>query len=403
MKSKHARADSELSNLWWRPRADGVEVAYIRQRVAGRDTWKSLGIVEPRVARDLVRAELRARGNESLMIKLGVGVETKRLSTVGEVIEAYRKFWAGTRKDPQTGENNISRLMQLLKAGGGAGERDSISAWCADTVRAFETSKVQKVRARAVAERWDAEMLEVRMTSAMRSVWGVFRQAKSIFSREALASAQFRALILPEDLDATTRLRVGDRSMPEYSRPAAAVVAAVMEGIAGLRSADPAMFLAAMMEILTGARVGTAAEAKWSWFVAHGAVDATSGRPLVAFEIRLAKGGLSVVQLYMEDVEQLRAARVGGGDFIVPGTDATARREVFTRLQAWLRLRGLDRRQPNHELRKLFADTVNKIHGWEKASNLLGHSDLKLKKHYAEAGAIAPISLSDILIPARNA
>lgn len=398
-----AYADEEVLNLWWRPRADGTAVAYFRKRVDGADKWIMLGVLEPKRARQIVRDKLRVLGEEELLRRLGLAtIPEESLSTCADLITAYRAYWEGTRKDPETCERNILRWLQILREGAGADEKAPLSIWNPDTVEAFEAGRVKRIRAKIEAEKWDAERAAAEMTSSMRTVWGVFRQAKSLFAAAALASKPYRTLRFPKELKRTNELRPGDQSMPQYARPAATIVADIAGGINALRLSDKPLFLAAMVEIITGARVGTAVEAKWAWFVDHGAIDIGSGRGLVAFEIRVAKGGLSVVQVFKEDYEAMLAARVGDGAYIVPGESTEIRREVFVRLADWLRGKGLDRRQPNHELRKLFADTVNKIHGWEAAQNLLGHSDPKLKKHYAEAGAVAPISLLDVIDPRRS-
>lgn len=403
MKTK-LTADAEVTNLAWRLRSDGLETAVFRRVVDGRDKWVSLGVMDRAAARRIVREKLRDLGEQEFLRRLGVGQEVRKLSTWGDVKAAYKAFWAGTRKEPATGEANILRMEQILREGADAGEESPISSWCTDTVAKFEAGRVERTRQRAIEQKWDAEKLEEKMTSAMRTVWGIYRQARSIFAQDALSSVHYRGLTLPEDLAATQKLSPGDQGMPQYSRPAASVVQAVIDGVRELRTTDKALYLAAMMEILFGARVGTAAAAKWAWFIDQGTVDMASGRPLVAVQIRIAKGGLSTVQIFRDDYLALLDARgPEEREYVVPGKDAEERREVFVRLLAWLRGRGLDRRQPNHELRKLFGDTVTKRHGVEAASGALGHSDLKLtRKHYSESMATAPISLGDVTDPQRQ-
>lgn len=398
-------ADDKVTNLWWRPRADGVPVAYLRKSLNGEDTWLSLGILAPDRARQIVRDKLRELGEQELMRRLGAGVpEEAKLSTVAELKAAYRKYWATTRKEPATGEANILRFEQIVSEGAGASDASTLAAWSVDTVKAFEAGRVQRTRQRAIEKKWDEEEAAARMTSAMRTVAGIYRQARSLFSADALGSAAYRALTLPVDLAKVQKQKPGDASMPQYVRPAATVVQAVVDGIRELRVADGALHLAAMMEILFGARVGTAAAVKWSWFVDQGMVD-LEGRALVAVEIRVAKGGLSTVQIFRDDYAALLELKGDENkEYVIPGKDAEERREVFVRLQAWLRGKGLDRRLPNHELRKLFGDTVTKRHGVEAASGALGHSDVKLtRKHYAESGASAPIGLGDVERPQRRA
>jgi hypothetical protein len=395
------KSDSEEKNLWWRVQKGGAKIAYFRKIVDGRDRWVSLGELEPSAARALVRERRRELGEIELMRMLGTAQAAKGVSTVKAALAAYRTWFAGTAGEAATAAKNEASLLLILKRGAGVGAEASIARFDVDTVKAYEAAAIRAVRARAEAEAWPKEKLEAKLASALRTVAATLRQARSVFCEAALRSAQYRGLSLPE-MGEALKVEAGDRRNPGYKRPSAAVVAAVIAGIVELRERDPSMWLAAMLEVLTGARAGTAEFARWDWFVDHGGVEIETGRRIVSFEIRVAKGGESVVPINFDDYELMAAARVAGCDFVVPGETPAERRAVINRLVPWLRGLGLDRRLPNHELRKLFADSKRKAHGTEETTGALGHSDGKLLKFYSESGPRRAMSLLDVIDPNRE-
>lgn len=401
-KQRSLRADSEEPNLGWRMTKHGVEIAYFRMRIEGKDTWERLGEIAPKSARSIIRERRRTLGEAELLRRLGAVDDVRDVSKVSELLAAYRAYFAGTDNDSATATKNENSFLLILKRGASAGEEASISKFSVDTMLAYESESIKQVRAAAAGDpkAWPKERIEAKLASTRRTIAATARQARSLFADEAKRSEHYRKLTLP-DLDDVMALEVGDRSLPGYRRPAASVVDAVVAGIEGLRTTNPGMWLAAMIEIVTGARRGTLVHARWDWFVDRGAIEFESGRRVVTFEIRVAKGGESDVPMYLEDFELLKSARVGKGDFIVPGKDEAERLEVLLALVPFLRGLGLDRRQPNHELRKLFADSKRKAHGAEETTGALGHSDPKLLKYYTESGPRRAVSLLDVLDPHR--
>lgn len=395
------RADAEELNLAWRLTKYGTEVAYFRKRVGGRDKWERLGEIAPKRARAIIRERRKAIGEEELMRRLGAVDVARDVAKVHELIAAYRSYFAGTTGEVATLEKNIKSFLIVLRRGAEAAENDSLVSWCPDTVRQYESETVKTVRLKCEGKEMSKEAVEAKMASTLRTIAGTMRQARSLFAKEARQSTQYRDLVLPPDLDETLAVSVGDKQLPGYRRPAASVVQAVVQGIQGLRKSNPGMWLAAMLEVVTGARRGTLVHARWEWFVDHGASEIESGRRIVSFEIRVAKGGASVVPVFLEDYQLLLAAREGEAPFVVPGKTEADRLAVLVSLVPWLRELGLDRRQPNHELRKLFADSKRKAHGAEETTAALGHSTGKLLKYYTETGASRAVSLADVLDPER--
>ncbi|MDR1281312.1 MAG: hypothetical protein LBK99_10895 [Opitutaceae bacterium] len=402
------RADAEETNLWWRVRQSGVEVAYFRSKKGGKDSWSYLGELEPRRARAIIRERRRTIGEAELLRRLGAVDVERDLSKVKDLFAAYRAWFAGTPGEAATMEKNLKSFIIVLRRGAGAGEEDSLAKWCPDTLRNYEAESIKAVRARFEADArgnpprvWSREEQDAKLASTLRTIAATVRQARSLFAKVARHSVHYRELVLPPDLEETMAVAAGDKQLPGYRRPSASVVQAVVQGIRGLRESNPGMWLAAMLEVVTGARRGTLVHARWDWFVDHGTVEIESGRRIVMFEIRVAKGGESNVPVYWDDYQLLLEARAGDGVFIVPGKAEADRLAVLESLVPFLRGLGLDRRQPNHELRKLFADSKRKAHGAEETTAALGHSTGKLLKYYTETGASRAVSLADVLDPER--
>lgn len=405
------RADTEEPNLSWRLTKHGAEIAYFRMRVGGRDKWEHLGEIAPKTARAIIREKRRTLGEHELMRRLGAVDVVRDLSTNAELIAAYNAYFAGTTNEPRTGRNNVNCYLMVLRRGADVGETASVGNWNPDTIRQYEAETIRQVRAvfaadAALGKVWSKEDQEKKLASTLRTIAGTLRQARSLFAEDALKSIHYRELVLPPNLKESMKLDAGDRKLPGYKRPAASVVAAVVKGIEELRVQRPAMWLAAMLELVTGARRGSMVHARWSWFVDRGAIDFETERRQVTFEIRVAKGGEPDVPVYLEDYELLKSARPADAkddDYIIPGKDAKERMAVLEGLVPVLRGFGLDRRQPNHELRKLFADSKRKAHGAEETTAALGQSDAKLLKYYTESGARRAVSLLDVLDPHRTA
>lgn len=399
-KQSSLRADPEERNLGWRRTKHGVDIAYFRKRINGKDTWERLGELDPRRARAIIRERRRELGEAELLRRLGQAAEVRDISKVKELFTAYENYFAGTDNDESTLTKNKNSFLLILDRGADAGEESSLSTFTVETLLAYEAATIKAVKTAAQKGQWTREALDKKLASTRRTIAATARQARSIFAADAIRSEHYRDLTLP-DLDDIMALRIGDSNPLAYRRPAASIVEAVVAGIQKLRETNTGMWLAAMIEIVTGARRGTLAHARWDWFVDRGVIELETGRRIVTFEIRVAKGGESDVPIYYEDYQQLIAARVGTSDYIIPGKTEEERTEVLLALVPFLRGLGLDRRQPNHELRKLFADTKRKAHGAEETTGALGHSDPKLLVSYTESGPRRAVSLLDVLDPHR--
>jgi len=382
------KADPKQKNLSWLG-----EVAYIRKKMAdGTVHKKSLGRLAPDDARRIVKLLVQKMSAEELQIKLGLISRRATVATIGEILRAYDEYTAGIEIEAETVLGVKRALQRILRTVKGEdfdviGARSDLlnEALVLDYSAAMIAARKEKGRAAA----WDQEQLEAELGQVQRTIHSTVQQARSIFSADARKSKPYRRLELP-DLTSFLEARVGSSTLIAYRPPAAEILEKIRQGVPALKLSDPAAWLAMQLEVNAGLRRGSAALAKWDWFAERGGEE-------VDLDVRVAKGGKSLVRFDWALYQEMKALRQDLGEYIVPGLDPAtlqqlpeleraaadqeARQEVFDRLLAWLRSCGLDKetcRKPNHELRKWFGDQKFTQHGAAESQNSLGHSSPNL-------------------------
>jgi hypothetical protein len=383
------KADSKEKNLYWRG-----AVAYFRKRLktpdGPKDHWEAIGEIEVDDARRIVREKRKTAEYENYLERWDVRRMRSDVSKLSALFEAYREWAKGARIADRTVRENESCLRRIVRlVGGAAAEEGSMSILDGALVSSYEAARIRAVKEAAVREAWSPERRELELDTAQTTIFSTVRQARSVFQRKCLASAPYRALKLPPKLTAFMKQPLDGTTVKDYTPPTAAVRSAVLSGIAGLRHTQPAMWLAAMLEVNAAARRGTAAEARWDWFVDEGRFCPTTGAKLISLRIGLAKGNRSAPAVYQDLHQEMLAARVGTSEYVIPGETAKERQKVFTDLVAFLRDLGLvstpgHRIQPNHELRKLYTDEMLSKHGPEAALAATGHSDERMLRPYTQ-------------------
>lgn len=387
------KADSKQPNLSWRG-----DVAYFRKSIGnGRETWKSLGKLSLDDARRIVKHMVEKLNAEQLEEKLGLIAKRSSTAKLRQVFEAWEKYTAGVRIDPRTVRECAQALRRIVRTVYG----DAFDVDAADTallsedlLADYDAVMVRDRKLEAKKHHWDAEKIDAQLQTVARTTRSTVQQARSLFSKDALASSAYRALDLPE-LERFMRKKIGQSTVVAYDPPAPEVLERIRANAGALKIEDAAAWLALMLEVNAGLRVSSAVEAKWEWFLERG-VDQDK-QPVVYLDVRLAKGGNSMVRFDANLYDEMKAMRADLREYIIPGApagelaavadferadvDRKARRLVFDRLKTWLRAQGLkDRRQPNHELRKWFGDQMYITHGAAAGQDALGHSSEKLFK-----------------------
>ncbi len=377
------KSDSKEKNLYWR--GDAATFRLKLPGIDGREIWESFGAVSPDVARLLTKKKRRELLDTWALEKHKLIVPEQRLSTFLELYDAYKSWAAGARIADRTVRENENALRRFVReAAGEAAEEGSLDILTPQLITRYEAARLTIVKAEAKKSEWTPEQLERALDQAQTTVASTLRQARSVFSRKARSSDAYRKLKLPATLDAFMAHAVDGSSLKNYERPDAAIVKKVLGAIPALRQTDPAMWLAAMVEINAAARRSTAVNSRWDWFVDEGRVCPLTEKPLVSFRVQVAKGNRSAPVVFRDMYEEMLAARGDARPYIVPGDTEKDRQEVFTRLVKFLRELGLDRRQPNHELRKLYTDDMLDTHGENAALAATGHSDARMLRAYTQ-------------------
>lgn len=382
-------ADEKEQNLGWRATKDGRKIAYLRMKLSDRDRWQSLGELAPDDARLTVRRLRRDNNLEQLERRLDMVSRRSDVSTIEDLFTTYTDWSKGVDIAAPTVKKNkqcLSLILETVLGSAYSEETTRVSAFTVDACRQYSAKVIEARKAESEAQKWDAEKLKAKLASAQRTIRSTVRQARSLFCKEAMSSVAYRDLVLP-DMSAVMRLVIGESTLVAYQRPPQEVLDTIARDAAALKLEDPAKWLALQLEVNIGLRRSSARQAKWEWLQERG-VD-RDGVPWVECYVAVAKGGESWVRIDHAFYQELLAFRKEGQVYILPGKDEAERDEVLAGLVDWLRDRGLDRRMPNHELRKWYGDSKYTEHGASEAQNALGQSDSKLtSKVYASKRSI---------------
>lgn len=218
------------------------------------------------------------------------------------------------------------------------------------------------------------EEKQKKLESTQRTIKSTVQQARALFSREARSSKGYDSLTLP-DLTDVMNMTIGSSTIVAYDPPDQEVLDKIAKALSTLKKEHPEMWLAFNLEVNGGLRRSSARAAKWEWFKIIGKNPLT-----VDLHVEIAKGNKSTLRfdsnLYTE--MSTMKGEEGGSTYILPGKDDAERDLICEKLAVWLRKIGLNKRMPNHELRKLYGDQKYIHHGAEEAQRALGHSDPKL-------------------------
>jgi hypothetical protein len=393
-------SDTKETCLFWRNQGAGTK-AYFRRWVDGKDRWLSLGELPLEAARERVRHLKQLHDLNLFDAKIGLVSRRSDVCSFGELFKAYAIYAKGVSIDESSVVGNRRCMVLILRRVKGAGfdvEHARVSLFNVQLLRDFSAAYVAARREFCEEKNLSVEQTHEKMESVQRTIRSTVKQARSLFCKAALCSSAYAKLNLP-DMGDVMRFSVGATTVVPYEAPSAQVVSGIAMDVSALKEANAGLWLAFNLEVNAGFRRRSAGHARWDWFVDHG--RDVKGERWVDLRVGVAKGGKSIVRfdaaLYDEMVSLRKSVavygphvveKVEGAEYILPGDTFKERDAVCGTLVPWLRERGLDRRQPNHELRKLYGDRKYSEHGAEEAQRALGHSDSKLtSKVYASARA----------------
>lgn len=379
-------------------------------KVDGRDRWVALGTQDKAAAEQAAQLLRQTAQNErmrqrlgmppaaddGLIEKLGMLRQRSECATIGDVFAAFDEANRGRDIKERSAENAKSSLRHIVRLVKGStfdvdGARCSILT--PELLVDYEAARrrlrkeveipaaIAKAKADGAPIASEPEFIKKQLDACQTTIKSTINQARSVFAVELLQTESYRKLKIP-DLAAFRAKSVEGTTVKSYRRPAAEVLAAIRDGAAELKLQDPGAWLALQLEANGGLRRGSAADALWDWFAVT-----DPERQLVQLQCSRAKGNetdnafpwdryqeMVALRTLRQEQEQLKDPP----PFVLPGATRDERDQCCERLLVWLRARGLDRRLPNHELRKWAIDQRRAEHGLDDAQSFAGHSDQKL-------------------------
>lgn len=341
-----------------------IEAERIRARLQGGNFASSIG-ADP-VVRDRFK---------ELFDRLGLMKVHSELATIDEIDSAFRDDAGGRAIGDKSVNAYLSYLRRIVRIvfqvdDAGAGKlRASVLTW----------QILHDYQAKMIAEAKPAGALAV--DKATTSSFSAINQAQAVFSEAALKGPKMRALRLPDLKEfrtfkpdgSTRKVRIEiDDATRERLRQASD----------DLWFTAPARWLAFALCGGIGLRRGEAVRARWDWAKVVGGkvilylVTTADGAP---------KGNEHKKEIELSLWQDMQAVRQGG-DYIIPGDTAAARDRVLDENVQWLRAFGFDMDKPNHELRALYLQALDRKHGREAAQLGAGHSSARTTEIYTGRG-----------------
>jgi integrase len=366
----------------------------------GRIDWATARKVRDALVRTLEGAALCARMGmdyetaplaehydvESMLRRLNLLKRRGTLATIGQILQAFETDAMGRNISTDTGSSgykattSLKLIIRTARPDVEEVEKLPATVLTEQLLEDYQAAKIASVNGKGPDE----------VASTRRTLASTVNQARMVVSERACAQSEMRKLILP-DLE-------GFRSWKPESNPRRlriaiddATVARLRHEIDELWFKSPGHWVAAVLCGNLGLRRGSAKMARWSWARQVGGnwmlyvLDTDEASP---------KGNEYSVEIDPSLWKDLCAVR-STGDYFVPGATVEERDQYFTDNVVRLRGLGLDVDKPNHELRALFAQAMDRTHGRAAASAALGHSELATTQIYTgralAGGSVRPL------------
>ena len=133
-----------------------------------------------------------------------------------------------------------------------------------------------------------------------------------------------------------------------------------------------------------GLRISEIDKARVDWFVKEGdhyiftIKDEEDFKPKTHHSRRNIPVAASLVEEILETREKLNPSDFDPYILAGDGRGHYRKDKTYRATSEWLKVMGVEERNPNHSLRKEFASNVMKAHGGETAYKLIGHTDMNL-------------------------
>lgn len=328
-------------------------------------------------------------GVQAMLDRLGLVRKKQPLATIADVIAAFEADCPGRNIATGTGSSAYkatSALKMILREVKKIETSDEVEKLPASVLTPELLQDFQSLRTAAAVANGPAAVQTARVTAA-----STINQARMVVAAPAMQEASMRALRLP-DLEAfrawkpaaTTRkvrVPIDDITLERLRTKVDDLWLAADAGDESARARWLAMALAGNL----GLRRGSAVMARWSWMRTIG------GRPrlyVVATDEAEPKGNEYSVEIEGSVWMDMQALKKDQEAYIVPRATKEARDEIFSENATWLReiSPALNVDKPNHELRAVFLQAMDRAHGRAAAQEAAGHDKARTTEIYTGRG-----------------
>jgi len=297
--------------------------------------------------------------------------------TVGEVEAAFREDAKGREISPRVMDAYWTYLRKILRTVHGCDNFRAnllkVSALTPDLLHDYQAAMVAEAKPKGPAA----------IEGARTTSFSAINQVQSIFSVVALQGARMRALKLPSDLIAPfTSFRAEGTTKKIRVEVDDATIARLRAASDDLWFSAPARWLAFALAGGIGLRRGEAVMARWSWVRQ---IRGNFTMFLLTSDESTPKGNEHKKEIDPSLWADMCAIRQPG-DYILPGDTREERDAALEENVAWLRDHGVDVNKPNHELRAIYLQVLDRKHGRAAAQRAGGHSSAGTTEIYTGRG-----------------
>lgn len=336
-------------------------------------------------------------GEDRMAKRLGLVRQRPDQAKVRDVVKAFEEAKRGSQDAQRSIDNAVSAFLLVARTVKGDAyhvENAPASIYTAELAKDYENARLRRRREIEIPAKLQAlreagtpvanekEFTKKQLEAAQTTIKSTLTQARSVVAPALLQLAPYRELKLP-DFSGFRSVKIEGTTIKRYRPLAASVIDAIERDAPALELEDAEAWKVLMLEFHAGMRAGSVVDAVWDWFV-------ETGKSQVVIEVNRAKGNETQVAFPWAVYQKLLEHKTSP-TFIIGGAGAEARTEACRRLKEWLKARGLVRRLPNHEIRKLAANLRRQMFGSEDAQNFCGHDDEKLTNRVYSKGVSSNI------------
>ena len=389
---------SKIPNVVWRNGWPSYRFTLEHEEI-----WIALGVQDQEAARSAAAALKKAVQLERLRARMEIGGMKTDIGGDVSVLNRYPQLkarLAGLRL--RTDLPTVAEVEAAFRAdatGRELSERvmDAYWTYLRKIIRTVHTCDNERANAFKVSvctpellHDYQAAMIALAKPSGPAAIeaarttsFSAINQVQSIFSTVALQGARMRALKLPVEITTPfAKFRAEGTTKKIRVEVDDVTIARLREASDDLWFTAPARWLAFALAGGIGLRRGEAVMARWSWVRQ---IRGNFTMFLVASDESTPKGNEHKKEIDPGLWADMCAIRQPG-DYILPGNTREERDAALEANTPWLRELGLDVNKPNHELRAIYLQVLDRKHGRSAAQRAGGHGSASTTEIYTGRG-----------------